>query len=178
MIGRDRWFESAGVKKDDFKGLADLILKEQIYESCSAELVTFLKERDPKNTSSIVSLAEQFQTAHPNAKLSKSHNLCAISTKFQERQSRSMSKDQDKNRHASAANYFARGPYNNRQTFRPGSYYMSQSNFTNRPGAPSQYSYVRLQFQSSSYNPTQQNVRPPNQVRQQFGPRNYKKEHT
>ena len=62
VIGRDRWFESTGVKKDDFKGLADLVLK---------ELVTFLKERDPKTTSSIVSVAEQFQTAHPSAKLCK-----------------------------------------------------------------------------------------------------------
>ena len=56
VIGRDRWFESAGVKKE-------------MYESCSAELVTFLKERNPKTTNHIVSLAEQFQTAHPNAKL-------------------------------------------------------------------------------------------------------------
>ena len=177
VIGRDRWFESAGVKTDDFKGLADLVLKEQIYESCSAELVTFLKKRDPKTTSSIVSLAEQFQTAHPSAKLSKNHNLCAISTEFQERQSRSMSEDQDRNRHASAPNYFARGPYNNRQTFRPGSYYMPQSSFTNRPRTPNQYSYARPQFQSSYYKPRQQNARPPNQVRQQFGPRNYKKAH-
>ena len=48
VLGQDRWFESAGVKKDDYKGLADLVLKEQMYESCSAELVTFLKERNPK----------------------------------------------------------------------------------------------------------------------------------
>ena len=78
VIGKDRWFENAGVKKDDFKSLADLVLKEQIYESCSAELVTLLKERDPKTTSSILSLAEQFQTAQPSAKLSKNHNLCAM----------------------------------------------------------------------------------------------------
>ena len=67
VIGRDRWFESAGVKKDDYKGVADLVLKEQMYESCSAGLVTFLKERNPKTTNDIVGLAEQFQTAHRNA---------------------------------------------------------------------------------------------------------------
>ena len=72
VIARDRWLESAGVKKDDFKGLSDQVLKEQIYESCSSELVTFLKERDPKDTNKIVS-----QTAHPNAKLGKSHNLAS-----------------------------------------------------------------------------------------------------
>ena len=82
VLGRDRWFESAGVEKDNYKGLADLVLKEQMYESCSAELVTFLKERNPKTTSDIVGLAEQFQTAHPNAKLSKQPSLCALSTKF------------------------------------------------------------------------------------------------
>ena len=136
VIGIDRWFESAGVTKDDFKGLADLVMKEHIYKSSRAELVTFLKERDPKTTSSIVSVAEQFQTAHSSAKLSKNHNLCAMSTGFQERQSRSRSKDQDRNRHASAPNYLARGPYNNRQTFRRGSYNMSQSSFTNRPRTP------------------------------------------
>ena len=140
--------------------------------------MTFLKERDPKTTSSIVSLAEQFQTAHPNAKLSKNHKLCTISTKFQERQSRSMSKDQDRNRHASAPNYFARGPYNNRQTFRPGSYYMSQSNFTNRPRTPNQYSYVRPQFQSSSYNPRQQNVRHQIRLDNSLGPEIITREHT
>ena len=86
-----------------------------------------------------------------------------------------MSEDQDRNRHASAPNYFARGPYNNRQKFRPGSYYMSQSSFTNRPRTPNQYSYVRPQFPPSSHKPRQQNLRTPNQVRQQFGPRNYNK---
>ena len=82
VLGRDRWFESAGVKKDDYKGLADLVLKEQMYESCSDELVTFLKERNPKTTSDIVGLAEQFQTTHPNAKLSKKPSLCALSLNF------------------------------------------------------------------------------------------------
>ena len=54
-----------------------------MYESCSAELVTFLKERKPKTTSDIVSLAEQFQTAHPNAKLSKNlaYVLCQLNFK-------------------------------------------------------------------------------------------------
>ena len=75
VIGRVRWFESAGVKKDDFKGLADLVLKEQIYESCSA---LNLKERDPRTTSNIESLVEQFQTAHPSAKLSKRHITCVL----------------------------------------------------------------------------------------------------
>ena len=49
--------------------------------------------------------------------------------------------------------------------------------YTNRPRTPNQYSYVRPQFQSSSYNPRQQIARPPNQVRQQFGSRNYKRAH-
>ena len=53
-----------------------------------------------------------------------------MSAGFQEIQSRNMSRDQDRNRHASAPICFARRPYNNnnnRQTFRPGSYNITVS---------------------------------------------------
>ena len=175
VIGRDRWFESAGVKKDDYKGLADLVLKEQMYESCSAELVTFLKKRNPKTTNGVVGLAEQFQTAYPNAKLSKKPSLCAMSTKFQERQSRTMDRVQDRTRYASAPNYFGRKQYSNiRQPFRPRPN-VSQSNFNYRPRTPNQYGNVRSQFQPNFYKPRQQDSRTLNQVKQQFDPRNSNK---
>ena len=175
VLGRDRWFESAGVKKDDYKGLADLVLKEKIYESCSTELVTFLKERNPKTTNDIVGLAEQFQTAHLNATLSKQPSLCAMSTKFQERQSRTMDREQDRTRYASAPNYFRRKQYRNiRQPFRPKPH-ASQSSVNYRPRTPNQYGNVRPQFQSHFCKPRQQDSRTLNQVRQQFGPRINKK---
>ena len=147
VIARDRWLESAGVKKDDFKGLSDLVLKEQIYESCSSELVTFLKERDPKDTNKIVSLAEQFQTAHPNAKLGKSHNLCAMTSGAHER-GRNMIRGHEGKRNASAPN-FATGRPHNRQTPRTGyyNYNVPQSYPTNGPRAPNQYNHARAQFQ-------------------------------
>ena len=147
VIARDRWLESAGVKKDDFKGLSDLVLKEQIYESCSSELVTFLKERDPKDTNKIVSLAEQFQTAHPNAKLGKSHNLCAMTSGAHER-GRNMTRGHEGKRNASAPN-FATGRPPNRQTPRTGyyNYNVPQSYPTNGPRAPNQYNHARAQFQ-------------------------------
>ena len=40
VIARDRWLESAGVKKDDFKGLADLVLKEQILKKGTQKTLT------------------------------------------------------------------------------------------------------------------------------------------
>ena len=146
-----------------------------MYESCSAELVTFLKERNPKTTNDIVSLAEQFQTAHPNAKLSKKPSLCAMSARFQERQSRTMDREQDRTRYASAPNYFGRRQYGNtRQPFRPRTNIL-QSNFNHRPRTPDQYGNVRPQSQSNFYKPRQQDSRTLNQVRQQFCPRNNNK---
>ena len=176
VIAKDRWLESAGVKKDDFKGLSDLVLKEQIYESCSSELVTFLKERDPKDTNKIVSLAEQFQTAHPNAKLGKSHNLCAMTSGAHER-GRNMIRGHEGKRNASAPN-FATGRPHNRQTPRSGyyNYNVPQSDHTNGPRAPNQYNHARAHFQprmSNQYMGRQQfhfnHYRP----RQNFGRQNH-----
>ena len=148
--------ESAGVKKDDFKGLADLVLKEQIYESCSSELVTFFKERDPKDTNKIVSLAEQFQTAHLNAKLGKSHNLCAMTSGAHER-GRNMNRGHERRRNASAPNFPTERPHN-RQMPSSGyyNYNMPQSCPTNGPRAPNQYNHARAQFQPRM--PNQYNI--------------------
>ena len=108
----------------------------------------------------------------------KKPSLCAMSTRFQERQSRSMDREQDRTRYASAPNYFGRRQYGNiRQPFRPRPN-VSQSNFNHRPRTPNQYGNVRPQFQSNFYKPRQQDSRPLNQVRQQFGHRsNNKKAH-
>ena len=105
-------------------------------------------------------------------KPSKQPNLYAMSTKFQERQSRTMDREQDRTRYASAPNCFGRKQYSNiRQPFRPRSN-VSQSNFNHRPRTSNQYGNVRPQFQHNFYKPKQQDSRTLNQVRQQFGPRN------
>ena len=129
-----------------------------------------------------MSLAEQFQTAHTNAKLGKSHNLCAMTPGAHER-SRNMNRGHERKRNASAPNYPTERPHN-RQTSRPGYYYynMPQSCPTNGPRAPNQYNHARAQFQPRKpnqyfigrqqfqFNPyrPRQNFRSQNHTRHQF----------
>ena len=60
----DRWIELSGWNKSSVDDWRDLILYEQIINACGRELRTFLKERNPKRCSEIVTLAEQYIEAH------------------------------------------------------------------------------------------------------------------
>ncbi|KAL5019544.1 hypothetical protein ScPMuIL_002436 [Solemya velum] len=51
-------------KADDFESLLDLILREQLINSCSPDLKVWIKERAPVNTKALVEIAEVYQTAH------------------------------------------------------------------------------------------------------------------
>ena len=73
----DLWLESAQVKTGDFKQLHELILRDQIYESCHSEMVSFLKERDPK-TIDDRKAAESFISCRPNAKLAKEPKVSSL----------------------------------------------------------------------------------------------------
>ena len=74
----DLWLESAQVKTGDFKQLHELILRDQIYESCHLEMVSFLKERDPKSIDDIRKAAELFISSRPNAKLAKEPKVSSL----------------------------------------------------------------------------------------------------
>ena len=69
----NRWVDMSGrVKK--YKDLANLLIREQFVNTCSAEMALFLRERVPKNISEMVKLAEQYLEAH-GMSLQKSQKL-------------------------------------------------------------------------------------------------------
>ena len=59
----NRWVDMSGCVKE-YKDLADLLIREQFVNTCSAEMALFLRERVPKNISEMVKLAEQYLEAH------------------------------------------------------------------------------------------------------------------
>ena len=60
-----RWIELANVGKD-FKGIRNLVIKEQYLETCSVQLAVFLRERKPTYLEQLAKLAEQYLEAHAN----------------------------------------------------------------------------------------------------------------
>ena len=59
----NRWVDMSGCVKE-YKELADLLIREQFVNTCSAEMALSLRERVPKNISEMVKLAEQYLEAH------------------------------------------------------------------------------------------------------------------
>lgn len=58
----DRWMELTGTNKT-FENLYDLMMREQVTNMCSPELVLFIKERVPKNLEALTTVAEQYREA-------------------------------------------------------------------------------------------------------------------
>lgn len=54
-------------KETTFENLREFIVKQHIYETSDRALSMFLRERDPKDTGEVVSLAEQYRIAHGSA---------------------------------------------------------------------------------------------------------------
>ena len=59
----DRWIDFSQIETMD--GLKDLILREQVLSTCSAGLVTFLKEREQTSVQALIENAERYREAHP-----------------------------------------------------------------------------------------------------------------
>ena len=59
----NRRVDMSGCMKE-YKDLADLLIREQFVNICSAEIALFLRERVPKNISEMVKLTEQYLEAH------------------------------------------------------------------------------------------------------------------
>lgn len=47
------------------------MIKNKVYQSCNANLVAFLQERDPTTLTELTKLGDQYYLAHPNVKLQK-----------------------------------------------------------------------------------------------------------
>ena len=59
----DKWVELAGGDKT-FKGVSELMMREQFTNSCPEDVSVFLKERSPKDLEEFAKLAEQYLNAH------------------------------------------------------------------------------------------------------------------
>ena len=59
----DKWVELAGGDKT-FKGVSELMVREQFTNSCPKDVSVFLKERGPKDLEELAKLAEQYLNAH------------------------------------------------------------------------------------------------------------------
>eukprot|EP00745_Piridium_sociabile_P039410 TRINITY_DN7365_c0_g1_i12.p1 TRINITY_DN7365_c0_g1~~TRINITY_DN7365_c0_g1_i12.p1 ORF type:complete len:1702 (-),score=291.88 TRINITY_DN7365_c0_g1_i12:2644-7599(-) len=66
----DRWVSLSKTEKT-YEGLMDLILAEQLLESVSRDLVTFLCEKDERKFNDMVRSAESYRRAHPSKSLAR-----------------------------------------------------------------------------------------------------------
>ena len=57
-----RWIDLFKIDKS-FKGLADLILRDQFIHVCNRDLTLFIKERTPKSMEGVATLSDQFREA-------------------------------------------------------------------------------------------------------------------
>ena len=66
----DRWIELSGITLD-FQDLRDLLLREQILQSVSLDLMTFLRERKIESAEEMCELADQYKSAHPHKSVAR-----------------------------------------------------------------------------------------------------------
>ena len=66
----DRWISLSKVEKT-YEGLLSLILSEQLLQSVSYDLATFLCEKDERSFQNLIKSAESYRHAHPNKILAR-----------------------------------------------------------------------------------------------------------
>ena len=66
----DRWISLSKVEKT-YEGLLGLILSEQLLQSVSHDLATFLCEKDERSFQNLIKCAESYRHAHPNKNLAR-----------------------------------------------------------------------------------------------------------
>ena len=65
-----KWIELSETEKT-FERLYDLVMRHRVFDSCSPQLVAFLKERNPQTMTEVVSLAKNYKEAHPDNTICK-----------------------------------------------------------------------------------------------------------
>jgi hypothetical protein len=65
-----KWIELSGTTKT-FKGLCDLMIRDQYIDTCPEDLALFLRERAESDLTCVAKLAEQFTEAHKNVASSR-----------------------------------------------------------------------------------------------------------
>ena len=69
----DRWIELSNITCD-FNNLRDILLREQILQSVSPDLATFLRERSFSSAEEMCKLADQYKNAHPHKSFARKTN--------------------------------------------------------------------------------------------------------
>ena len=73
----DKWVELEDIQQGSFDQLRELMIKDQLFQACNPQLVTFLKEHNPKTIAELKQLAEQYTVAHPEKHLGRSDAVAA-----------------------------------------------------------------------------------------------------
>ena len=64
----DRWIDLSPYN-DDFEGLKSLLIQEQVFDTCSKDLLMFVKERQPRKLTDVLTLADQYRDAHTDPRI-------------------------------------------------------------------------------------------------------------
>ena len=64
-----RWIELSEIDLSDGKNIGDLMLRDQILNSCNEKLSAYLREQKPKSSEELAKLAENFIAAHPDVSI-------------------------------------------------------------------------------------------------------------
>ena len=64
----DRWLELSPYSNSS-EGIKNLVLQEQIFDTCNKELIMFIKERQPSSLQNLLVLADQYRDAHSDPRI-------------------------------------------------------------------------------------------------------------
>ena len=71
----DRWLQLADVDKGDAKELYDFILMDNFFMLCHSDLVSFIKQSQPKSFDDMLHRAQVFQDSYPNKAVGRRENV-------------------------------------------------------------------------------------------------------
>ena len=63
-----RWIELSPYNTD-LEGMKSLMIQEQVFDTCGKDLLVFIKERQPKTLTDVLTLADQFRDAHSDPRV-------------------------------------------------------------------------------------------------------------
>ena len=69
-----RWIELSNIDLSNGRDVSDLMLRDQILNTCNAKLSSYLREQKPKNSDEMSKLAENYIAAHPDLTIMSNKN--------------------------------------------------------------------------------------------------------
>ena len=71
-LGFNRWLELSNIDNQNAAEIIDFIIKDQVYQICHPDLVSHIKEQQPKDCAELTAIAQRYADAHPAKSLAKS----------------------------------------------------------------------------------------------------------